>query len=73
LALFAGELGITLPETKDSDVEDARFTYACARIVKTAAKPAQPIEKSTAGVSLLAQVIVAKYADHLPYIRRRIC
>jgi transposase len=32
--------------------------------VKTAGKPSQPIEKSTAGASLLTQVIVAKYADH---------
>src|ERR1019366_1226564 len=30
----------------------------------------QPIEKSTAGASLLAQVIVAKTADHLPLHRQ---
>jgi transposase len=51
-------------------IEDACFTYACACTVKTAKKPAQPIEKSTAGASLLAQVIVAKYADHLPLHRQ---
>lgn len=51
-------------------IEDACFTYACACTVKTAGKPAQPIEKSTAGASLLAQVIVAKYADHLPLHRQ---
>ena len=51
-------------------IEDRCFTYACACTVKTAAKPAQPIEKSTAGASLLAQVIVAKYADHLPLHRQ---
>ena len=51
-------------------IEDACFTYACACTVKTAIKPAQPIEKSTAGASLLAQVIVAKYADHLPLHRQ---
>ncbi len=51
-------------------IEDACFTYACACTVKTAATPAQPIEKSTAGASLLAQVIVAKYADHLPLHRQ---
>jgi transposase len=38
--------------------------------VKTATKPPQPIEKSTAGASLLAQVIVAKNADHLPLHRQ---
>jgi zinc-finger binding domain of transposase IS66 len=31
-------------------IEDAGFTYACACRVKTATKPAQPIEKSTAGL-----------------------
>ena len=51
-------------------IEDACFTYACACTVKTASKPAQPIEKSTASASVLAQVIVAKYADHLPLHRQ---
>ena len=51
-------------------IEDACFTYACACTVKTAAKPVQPIEKSTASASVLAQVIVAKYADHLPLHRQ---
>jgi transposase len=51
-------------------IEDACFTYACACTVRTAGKPAQPIEKSTAGASVLAQVIVAKYADHLPLHRQ---
>ena len=41
-------------------IEDVCKKYACACTVKTATKPAQPIEKSTAGASLLAQVIVAK-------------
>lgn len=44
--------------------------YACECTVKTATKPPQPIEKSTAGASLLAQVIVAKTADHLPLNRQ---
>ncbi len=51
-------------------IEDACFTYACACTVRTAGKPAQPIEKSTASASVLAQVIVAKYADHLPLHRQ---
>jgi hypothetical protein len=37
-------------------IEDACFTYACACTVKTATKPAQSIEKSAAGASLLAQI-----------------
>jgi transposase len=51
-------------------IEDVRKKYACACTVKTATKPPQPIEKSTAGASLLAQVIVAKTADHLPLHRQ---
>ncbi len=51
-------------------IEDVRKKYSCACTVKTAGKPSQPIEKSTAGASLLTQVIVAKYADHLPLHRQ---
>jgi transposase len=51
-------------------VEEVCLKYACACTVRTATKPPQPIEKSTAGASLLAQVIVAKTADHLPLHRQ---
>jgi transposase len=51
-------------------IEDVCKKYACGCTVKTATKPAQPIEKSTAGASLLAQVIVAKTVDHLPLNRQ---
>jgi transposase len=51
-------------------IEDICRKYACACTVRTATKPPQPIEKSTAGASLLAQVIVAKTADHLPLHRQ---
>jgi len=51
-------------------IEDVCKKYACACTVKTATKPPQPIEKSTAGASLLAQVIVAKNVDHLPLHRQ---
>jgi transposase len=51
-------------------VEDVCKKYACACTVRTATKPPQPIEKSTAGASLLAQVIVAKTADNLPLHRQ---
>jgi hypothetical protein len=40
--------------------------YASDCTVKSAGKPPQPIEKTTAGPSLLAQVIVSKFADHQP-------
>jgi transposase len=51
-------------------IEDVCKKYACACTVKTASKPPQPIEKSAAGASLLAQVIVSKIADHLPVHRQ---
>ena len=51
-------------------IEDVCKKYACACTVKTATKPPQPIEKSAAGASLLAQVIVSKVADHLPVHRQ---
>jgi transposase len=51
-------------------IEDVCKKYACSCTVKTATKPPQPIEKSTAGASLLAEVIVAKTVDHLPLYRQ---
>jgi transposase len=39
-------------------IEDVCRKYSCDCTVKTAGKPSQPIEKSTAGAGLLAQVIV---------------
>ena len=51
-------------------IEDVGKKYACACSVKTATKPPQPIEKNTAGASLLAQVIVSKVADHVPVHRQ---
>lgn len=51
-------------------VEDVRLKYACDCTIKRADKPAQPLEKSTAGASVLAQVIVSKFADHLPLHRQ---
>jgi transposase len=51
-------------------IQDVCLKYACACIVRTATKPPQPIEKSTPGASLLAQVIVAKWADHQPLHRQ---
>jgi transposase len=51
-------------------IEDVCKKYACQCTVKTAGKPSQPIEKSTAGAGLLSQVIVAKHADHLPLHRQ---
>ena len=53
-------------------IEEARAKYACrcGGALKTAPKPAQPIEKGVAGASLLAQVVVAKYADHCPLHRQ---
>jgi transposase len=51
-------------------IQDVCLKYACDCTVKTANKPPQPIEKSTAGASLLAHVIVSKWADHQPLHRQ---
>ena len=51
-------------------IEDVRMKYACNCTVKTADKPPQPMEKSTAGASMLAHVIVSKFADHQPLYRQ---
>jgi transposase len=51
-------------------IEEVCKKYACECTVKTATKPPQPIAKSAAGASLLAQVIVGKFADHLPLHRQ---
>jgi transposase len=51
-------------------IQDVCLKYACDCTVRTAHKPPQPIEKGTAGASLLAHVIVAKWADHQPLHRQ---
>ncbi|GAC1659662.1 MAG: IS66-like element IS682 family transposase [Acidobacteriaceae bacterium] len=51
-------------------IQDVCLKYACDCTIKTATKPPQPIETSTAGASLLAQVLVAKWADHQPLHRQ---
>ncbi len=54
-------------------IEHIRVKYACRHCdngVKTAAKPAQPIEKSIASPSLLAHIAVSKYTDALPLYRQ---
>jgi len=53
--------------------EHVRVKYACQACegqVVTSAMPAQPIDKGRPGPGLLAQVITAKYADHLPLNRQ---
>jgi len=53
--------------------EHVRFKYACQACedqVVTSPLPAQPIDKGKPGPGLLAQVVTAKYADHLPLNRQ---
>jgi transposase len=53
--------------------EHVRVKYACKACesqVVTAELPAQPIDKGRPGPGLLAQVITAKYADHVPLNRQ---
>ena len=54
-------------------LEHVRAKYACKGCeasVITADLPAQPIDKGRPGPGLLAQVVTAKYADHLPLHRQ---
>ena len=54
-------------------VNHKRHKYACKRCqasVKVADMPAQPIDKGLGTPGLLADVIVAKYQDHLPLYRQ---
>ena len=51
-------------------IEEVCLKYACACQIHTATKPAQPLPKSIASASLLAQVITAKYLCHLPLHRQ---
>jgi transposase len=51
-----------------------RPQYACRTCdtVTAAPRPAQPIDKGLPAPGLLAQVLVAKYADHLPLYRQAV-
>ena len=56
-------------------IEHARGKYRCedaagVATIRTAGADASPLAKSNAGASLLAQVLVAKYADHVPLNRQ---
>jgi len=53
-------------------IEEACQKYVCGNgcTIVTAEKPMAPIEKGLPGPGLLAQVVVSKYADHLPLHRQ---
>ena len=47
-----------------------RLTCACCERFVQAPLPSRPIERGRPGPSLLAHVLVSKYADHLPLYRQ---
>jgi transposase len=47
-----------------------KYTCACCQTVMAAAMPAQIIDKGIPAPGLLAQVIIAKFDDHLPLFRQ---
>ena len=53
-------------------IEHIKSKYSCksCETVKTATMPKQPLPKSIASPSLLAQIITSKYVDHLPLYRQ---
>ena len=48
-----------------------KYACSCCQTVLAASMPAQIIDKGIPAPGLLAQVIVAKHDDHLPWARRR--
>ena len=53
-------------------LQQVRPKYSCPRCQRMvqAAAPSRPIARGLAGAGLLAHVVVAKYADHLPLYRQ---
>lgn len=47
-----------------------KYTCVCCQTVMAAAMPAQVIDKGIPAAGLLAQVIIAKFDDHLPLFRQ---
>ncbi|MGI4902232.1 MAG: IS66 family transposase [Janthinobacterium lividum] len=47
-----------------------KFSCACCQTLVQASAPSRPIARGLAGPGLLAHVIVAKFADHLPLYRQ---
>ena len=47
-----------------------KFACACCQRIVQAPAPSRPIARGMAGAGLLAHVLVAKYADHLPLYRQ---
>ena len=47
-----------------------KLACACCDTIVQAAAPSRPIERGIAGPGLLAHVLVAKFADHLPLYRQ---
>ena len=49
-----------------------KLACACCDTIVQAAAPSRPIERGIAGPGLLAHVLVAKFADHLPLYRQSV-
>ena len=53
--------------------QHVRFQYACRKCyggIKRAELPAQPIDKGLPSSRILAQVMMSKFADHMPFYRQ---
>ena len=49
-----------------------KLACACCDTIVQAPAPSRPIERGIAGPGLLAHVLVAKFADHLPLYRQAV-
>jgi transposase len=74
-----GEIGRDVSEQLECEhakfyaIQDIRIKYGCGDCkekVAVADPPVKPIAKGLAGPGLLAQILVGKYADHLPLYRQ---
>ncbi len=63
------ELNYVAPELYVLEIIRPRYVTPDAAII-IADMPARPVEKAIAGASLLAHVVIEKYADHLPLYRQ---
>ncbi len=49
-----------------------KLACSCCDVIVQAPAPSRPIERGIAGPGLLAQILVAKFADHLPLYRQSV-
>ena len=57
---------------RDAEIEHLKLACTCCDTIVQAPAASRPIERGIAGPGLLAHVLVAKFADHLPLYRQSV-